>query len=121
MRKYQVIEADDTIQMGIRTSAMIAQGYMPVGSIICGTRKETIEHTIKGATTVQKTYLRQSFWYAPNVDSAFEDCIKQYDLLTQVVENAAEPSGDDGTGYRYCEVDADILDVIEAHLRGDVE
>lgn len=118
MRKYQVIEADDTIQMGIRTSAMIAQGYMPVGSIICGTRKETIEHTIKGATTVQKTYLRQSFWYAPNVDSAFEDCIKQYDLLTQVVENTKAP-------YReypeHVEIDRDIIDVIEAHLRGDVE
>ena len=116
-KKYQVIIADDTIQMGIRASAMVAQGYMPVGSIICGTREETIQHTIKGATTVQKTYLRQSFWYAPNVDSAFEDCIKQHDLLTQVVETAEVSSFNQDLVL----VDADIVEVIEAHLRGDVE
>lgn len=117
-KKYQVITADDTIQMGIRTTAMIAQGYMPVGSIICGTREETIQHTIKGATTVQKTYLRQSFWYAPNVDSAFEDCIKQYNLLSQVVEDA---NGHHQAKSVRCNpmIDRDIIDVIEAHLRGD--
>jgi len=117
-KKYQVIEAEDTIQMGIRTSAMIAQGYLPVGSIICGTRKETIQHTIKGATTVQKTYLRQSFWYAPNVDSAFQDCIKQHNLLTQVVQNANIPFQE----YpEHVEIDRDIIEVIESFLRGDVK
>jgi len=117
MRKYQLIVADNTETMEKLTRAMVAQGYLPVGSIICGTREETIQHTIKGATTVQKTYLRQSFWYAPNVDSAFEDCIKQHNLLTQVVETAHEHSFSEDLVL----IDADIVEVIEAHLRGDGE
>ncbi len=120
-KQYQVIQADNTEEMERRIRAMEAQGYVPVGSIICGTRQETVEHNIKGATTVHQTYLKQSFWYAPNVDSAFDCLVKQHNLLTQVVENAAEPSADDGYGNRFCEVDADIVEVIEEHLRGDCQ
>jgi len=123
--KYQMISADNTEDMQRYVVAMEAQGYVPVGSLICGTRKETVEHTIKGATIVLKTYLKQSFWYAPNADSAFEDCIKQHDLLTQVVENANEPithyMGRSVLPPEYVEIDRDIIDVIEAHLRGDAE
>jgi len=81
-------------------------------------------HNIKGSRTV----LRQSLLYAPlsvHSDSDSKEVLDtaetQRQLLESVVENAAEPSGDDGTGYRFCEVDADIIEVIEAHLRGDAE
>lgn len=116
VKKYQVIQADNTEEMERRTRAMEAQGYIPVGSIICGTRQETVEHNIKGATTVHQTYFKQSFWYAPNVDSAFDCLIKQHQLLQSVVDCADEADLKDEV-Y----VDRDIIEVIEAHLRGDEE
>lgn len=119
MRKYQFIIADNTDEMQIRTHAMVAQGYVPVGSIICGTREETVEHNIKGATTIHQTYLKQSFWYAPNADSAFADCIKQHELLENIALNACEPSADDGKGNRFVEVDNDLIEAIDAYLRGE--
>ena len=116
-KKYVVIDADTTMQMAERTHKMVALGYIPVGSIICGTKAEITNHPIKGMVTQHNTYLQQSFWYAPNVDSAFEDCIKQHNLLESVVDNARPKSIADDT----VEIDQDIIDVIEAHLRGDVE
>tara|TARA_R110002051_G_scaffold267512_1_gene327457 strand:- start:760 stop:1116 length:357 start_codon:yes stop_codon:yes gene_type:complete len=116
-KKYVVIDADTTAQMAERTRKMVALGYRPVGSIICGTKKEVVNHPIKGVVTQHNTYLRQSFWYAVNTDSPFEDCVKQHHLLTQVVDNARPKSIADDT----VEIDQDIIDVIEAHLRGDVE
>jgi len=38
------------------------------------------------------------------------------ELLESVVENATEPSGDDGTDYRYCEVDAELVEMIEEEM-----
>ena len=116
--KYQCLEAPNAQTMSRLVGHMDAKGYVAVGPIICGTRRETIEHTIKGATTVHQTYLRQSFWYAPNVDSVFADCIKQHNLLTQIVQNANIPYQE----YpEHVEIDRDIIEVIEEHLRGDVE
>ena len=45
------------------------------------------------------------------------------ELLESVVYNAAEPSGDDGTGYRYCEIDAELVEMIEEEMkkRGEEE
>ena len=114
--KYQVITANDTEDLAIRCRAMEAQGYLAVGSIICGTREETINHVIKGEIIKHHTYLSQSFWYAPNADSAFADCIKQHELLTAVVDNANAPFQE----YpEHVEIDRDIIEVIEEHLRGD--
>lgn len=113
--KYQVITANDTEDLAIRCRAMEAQGYLAVGSIICGTREETINHVIKGEIIKHHTYLKQSFWYAPNADSSFADCIKQHELLTAVVNNAVIPDRIDDPA----ELDRDIIEVIEEHLRGD--
>jgi len=38
------------------------------------------------------------------------------ELLESVIENATEPSGDDGTDYRYCEVDAELVEMIEEEM-----
>ena len=85
-KQYQVIQANNTDEMERFTRAMEAQGYVPVGSIICGVREETHQHIIKGAITKNVTYLKQSFWYAPNVDSAFDCLVKQHQLLQSVVD-----------------------------------
>ena len=115
-KQYQVIQANDTDEMERFTRAMEAQGYVPVGSIICGVREETHQHIIKGAITKNVTYLKQSFWYAPNVDSAFDCLVKQHQLLQSVVDCATN-SAITASSY----VDTDIIEVIEAHLRGDAE
>ena len=121
--KYQVITANDVAEMQFRTENMVAEGYIPVGSIVCGTRNEEIEHNIKGAIIVSRPYLKQSFWYAPNVDSALIDCVKQRELLESVVENAQCSITYEDIEEERCaiEIDRDIVDVIEAHLRGDAE
>jgi hypothetical protein len=114
-RKYQFITADNAEEMQNKIRAMEALGYVPVGSIICGTREETIEHNIKGATTVHQTYLKQSFWYAPNADSAIADCVMQHKLLTQVVETSVHPDG----APEEAVIDSELIEVIESYLRGD--
>tara|TARA_R110000751_G_scaffold51576_5_gene113069 strand:- start:286 stop:648 length:363 start_codon:yes stop_codon:yes gene_type:complete len=119
LKKYVVIDADTTAQMAERTRKMVALGYRPVGSIICGTKKEVVNHPIKGMVTQHNTYLRQSFWYAANTDSPFEDCVKQHNLLESVADNA-RPCGR-RVGVDKVEIDQDIVDVIEAHLRGEEE
>ena len=117
-KMYKIIEADTTEQMAERTHRMVALGYMPVGSIICGTKPQITNHPIKGTVTQHNTYLRQSFWYAPSsMTEVVEDCVKQHRLLESVVDNARPKSIADDT----VEIDQDIIDVIEAHLRGDVE
>ena len=113
--KYQVITANDTEDLAIRCRAMEAQGYLAVGSIICGTREETINHVIKGEIIKHHTYLKQSFWYAPNADTAFSDCIKQHDLLTQVVNNAVHPDG----APEEAVIDSELMEAINEYLRGD--
>lgn len=52
-----------------------------------------------------------------------EEVKRLRELLESVVDNAAEPSGDDGTGYRYCEVDAELVEMIEEEMkkRGEEE
>ena len=86
--KYQLISANTTEEMVNRIRVMTTQGFVAVGSLICSTREQTIQHSIKGAIITHETYLKQAFWYAPNVDSAFSDCLKQYELLQSVVNNA---------------------------------
>ena len=119
MKLYQCLEAYTTKDIEQHIANAIALGYTPIGGI--SAKQE--EHNIMGSRTV----LRQSLLYAPLVHSAsdskevLDTAEVQRVLLESVVENAAEPSGDDGTGYRYCEVDAEIIEVIEAHIRGDVE
>jgi hypothetical protein len=112
MKLYQCITADNITDMEQRIANCIALGYTPIGGI----HAKQVKHNIKG----EQTQYMQSLLYAPNADSAFfTDTIgKQKALLEDVVENAAEPSGDDGTGYRFCEVDADIIEVINEHLNG---
>lgn len=120
VERYHCIIADNTEEMQIKTHAMVAQGYVPVGSIICGTREETVEHNIKGATTIHQTYLKQSFWYAPNADSPLADCVKQHELLENIALNACEPSEDiDGMGTRFVEVDNDLIEAVNSYLRGE--
>ena len=38
------------------------------------------------------------------------------ELLESVIENAAEPSADNGYGYRFCEVDAELVEMIEEEM-----
>jgi hypothetical protein len=45
-----------------------------------------------------------------------EEVKRLRELLESVVENATEPSGDDGTDYRYCEVDAELVEMIEEEM-----
>ena len=119
MKLYQCLQAYTTKDIEQLIANAIALGYIPIGGI--SAKQE--EHNIMGSRTV----LRQSLLYAPLVHSAsgskqvHDTAEVQRELLESVVENAAEPSGDDGTGHRYCEIDADIVEVIEAHLRGDAE
>lgn len=40
-------------------------------------------------------------------------CVNSWSLL---LKNATEPSGDDGTDYRYCEVDAELVEMIEEEM-----
>jgi hypothetical protein len=110
MKLYQCITADNITDIEQRIANAIALGYTPIGGIYA----KQVKHNIKG----EQTQYAQSLLYAPNADSAFlTDTIgKQKALLENVALNAAEPSGDNGRDYRFCEVDADIIEVINKHL-----
>ena len=45
-----------------------------------------------------------------------EEVKRLRELLESVIENATEPSGDNGTNYRYCEVDAELVEMIEEEM-----
>ena len=119
MKLYQCLQAYTTEDIEQFIANAIALGYIPIG----GVSAIQEAHNIKGSRTV----LRQSLLYAPLVHSAsgskqvHDTAEVQRELLESVVENAAEPSADDGYGNRFCEIDADIVEVIEAHLRGGEE
>lgn len=111
MKLYQCITADNITDMEQRIANAIALGYTPIGGI----HAKQVKHNIKG----EQTQYMQSLLYAPNADSAnLTDTIgKQKALLENVALNATEPSADDGYGNRFCEVDADIIEVINEHLK----
>lgn len=111
MKLYQCITADNITDMEQRIANAIALGYTPIGGI----HAKQVKHNIKG----EQTQYMQSLLYAPNADSAYlTDIIgEQKALLENVALNAAEPSADDGYGNRFCEVDADIIEVINEHLK----
>ena len=111
MKLYQCITADNIADMEQRIANAIALGYTPIGGI----HAKQVKHNIMG----EQTQYAQSLLYAPNVDSAnLTDTIgKQKALLENVALNATEPSADDGYGNRFCEVDADIIEVINEHLK----
>lgn len=112
--RIQTILAHDTEGLEQLASSMGEQGYIPIGAISCGTREETIQHPIKGETVINKTVLRQSFWYVGNVDSA-SLIAEQVLLLQSVVNHTHEAfSEDDET----VEVDRDIIGAVEDYLRG---
>ena len=115
MKLYQCIEAYTTKDIEQRIANAIALGYIPIGGI------NSIQqpHNIKGTQTV----LRQSLLYAPSVHSALDSkrvldtTETQRELLESVVESAhGHPLAED-----LVEIDADIVEVIDAHLRGDAE
>lgn len=119
MKLYQCLQAYTAQDIEQHIANAIALGYIPIGGI---SAKQEV-HNIKGSRTV----LRQSLLYAPLVHSAsdskevLDTAEKQRQLLESVVDNATNCDySDDGT-YRFCEVDTDIIEVIEAHLRGDAE
>lgn len=131
MKLYQCLQAYTAQDIEQRIANAIALGYIPIGGI--SAKRE--EHNIMGSRIV----LRQSLLYAPLVHSDSDSkevldtasrrivtyisksCVTQRQLLESVVDNATNCDySDDGT-YRFCEVDTDIIEVIEAHLRGDAE
>ena len=118
MKLYQCLQAYTAKDIEQLISNAIALGYIPIGGI--SAKQE--EHNIMGSRTV----LRQSLLYAPLVHSAsdskevLDTAETQRQLLESVVENAIPiDCGDEDRCF--AEIDQDILEVIEAHLRGDAE
>ena len=116
MKLYQCLQAYTAEDIEQRIASAIALGYIPIGGI-SATQEE---HNIKGTQTV----LRQSLLYAPLVHSA-SDLKQVHDtahvqrfLLESVVENTKAPYRNIANAV---EIDADIVQVIEAHLQGDAE
>lgn len=108
MKLYQCITADNITDMEQRIANAIALGYTPIGGI----HAKQVKHNIKG----EQTQYMQSLLYAPNADSAnLTDTIgKQKALLEKVVESAKAPYEEYPA---HIEIDRDIIEVINEHLK----
>tara|TARA_R110000787_G_scaffold208786_1_gene318760 strand:+ start:1725 stop:2042 length:318 start_codon:yes stop_codon:yes gene_type:complete len=104
MKMYQCIEASSARELEDRIMKAITLGYIPIG----GVNAKITQHNIKGDTAT----LRQSMWKG---DAINKKALKSFELLQEVVNNAVIPDRIDDPA----ELDRDIIEVIEEHLRGD--